>query len=336
MIRRALLLLAAIAVTARADTGIYQRTEAFSDGPPKNWRYYHPNQGFGFFPTGSSGAGEAGGFFFPKTFTAYYADTVLNGTIGRGTPLSASGTIRLDEVSFNPSYGNTVYVAHFHKGNTDGTFVNILGMSLTGNGAGDILCAPIVQFSNGRAFLGNAIKLPIDSTPLDWSYTWNPTAGPFGLGTLTVTIGDATSAFALNRLSGSLDYTLDSFGLYQPAFVEPNSYSYFVFFIDRLNYTALVGPAPKISVNGPEKIRVASSSLTFKGTTNAVSTGNHMTAVRYRLIHDGKTHRYRTAAGTTRWSATITIPRGTSTIEFKAVSDNGRNTVRRRTITRTP
>jgi hypothetical protein len=58
--------------------------------------------------------------------------------------------------------------------------------------------------------------------------------------------------------------------------------------------------------------------------------------VRYRLIHDGKMHRYRTAAGTTRWSATITIPRGTSTIEFKAVSDNGRNTVRRRTITRTP
>jgi hypothetical protein len=336
MIRRALLVLVTVAATASAGTGIYQRTEAFPDGPPGNWRYYHPNQGFGFFPTDATGAGEAGGFFFPKTFTAYYADTVLNGAFSRGTPLSANGTIRLDEVSFMPSYGNSVYVAHFHKGNTNGTFVNILGISLTGNEGGAILCAPVVQFSNGRAFLGRAIKLPVNSTPLNWSYTWNPTGGKFQLGELTVTIGDATSTLVLNRLSGSLDYTLDSFGLYQPAFVEPDSSSYFVFFIDKLHYTARVGPAPKISIKGPKSIRTSTSSVTIRGTTDAVSAGNHVTAVRYRVIHDGKTGRYKTANGTANWNVTITVPRGKSTVEFKAISDSGRHTERSRTVNRTP
>jgi len=336
MIRRALLALAALAVMARADTGIYQRFQPFNDGPPRNWRYLHPNQGFGFFPTNASGAGEAGGFFFPKTFTAYYADTVLNGTFGRGTPLSASGTIRLDEVSFNPGYTTSVYVGHVRKGdtNTDGLFVNIVGMALTGTDGSAILVSPVVQFSDGSAFLGDSIKLPVNSVPATWSYQWSPGAGTFGLGTLTVTIDDQSSTLVLDRSSGGLDYTLNAFGLYQPAFTSPNSSSYFTFFIDKLHYTAFDGPAPKMTVKGPERVVTPSSPVAFTGTTDAVSLGNTVTLVRYRVTHNGRTGRYKAATGTTRWTAEVTVPRGTSTIEFQAVGDNGRRTDRHRTVVR--
>ncbi|MGH8048912.1 MAG: hypothetical protein ACREKL_16845 [Chthoniobacterales bacterium] len=335
-LRATLVLLACALATVHADpTDTYQRSQAFSDGPPKNWSTFHLNQGFGFFPTSSNGSGEAGGFFFPKPYTAYYADTALNGAFNRGTPLSASGTIRLDEVSFDPNYTNTVYLAHFRKGSTADMFVNILGISLTGNNSGAILCAPIVQFSNGRAFLGNSIKLSVDSTPSNWSYQWNPNGGGNQLGQLTVTVGTQTSTLTLNRLSGGIDYTLDSFGLYQPAFVAPNSNSYFTFFVDRLVYTAFVGAAPKIHVKGSKKITTSSASVAFTGTTDA-SLGNRVDAVRYRVTHNGKTKHYKNASGTSRWNATVSIPVGTSTVEFKAVGDNGRDATKQITVTRTP
>jgi hypothetical protein len=336
MIFRATLVFLSLALVAvHAATDTYQRSEAFSDGPPKNWRTFHLNQGFGFFPTGANGSGEAGGFFFPKTYTAYYADTALNGFFNRGTPLSAGGTIRLDELSFDPNYTNTVYIAHFRKGSTKEMFVNIVGISLTGNNQGAILCAPIVQFSNGRAFVGNAIKLPVDSISTAWSYEWDPTAGGNSLGQLKVTIGTQTSTLTLNRLSGGIDYTVDSFGLYQPAFKAPNSNSYFTFFIDKLGYTAFAGPAPKIKIKGPKNLTTSTSKVTVTGTTEA-SLGNRVDAVRYRVIHDGKIGNYKKADGISRWNATVTVPSGTSTIEFKAVGDNGRNDVKRRTVTRTP
>jgi hypothetical protein len=335
MIRRALLVLFACALPVLADTDTYQRSQAFSDGPPKNWRYFHLNQGFGFFPTNSSGAGAAGGFFFPKTYTAYYADTALNGVFRRGTPISASGRISLEELSFDPNFTNTSYIAHFRRGSTAKMFVNIVGISLTGNNQGAVLAAPIVQFSNGRAFLGNAIKLPVDGRTMDWSYKWSPTAGAQGLGQLEVTIDDQTSTLTLGRLSGGIDYTLDAFGLYQPAFVTPNSNTYLTYFIDKLDYTALPGPAPKIRVKGPKKITTSAANVSFAGTTDA-SLGNRVDVVRYRVIRNGNPGRYKKASGISRWNATVPVPVGASTIEFKAVGDNGRDAFTRRDVTRNP
>lgn len=334
MIRRVLLVLAAIAATAGADTATYLRSQAFGDGPPRSWRYYHPNQGFGFFPTNASGAGEAGGFFFPKGFTAYYADFFLNGALGRATPLSARGSIRLDEVSFDPGYSTSVYVGHFRKGSTDAMFVNIVGLALTGNDSSSILASPVVQFSNGRAFVGDSIKLPVNSAPASWSYQWTPGSGAFGFGTLTITIANQSSTLVLDNQSSGLDFALDAFGLYQPAFQSPNTASYFTFFIDNLKYSALQGPAPRISVKGPRKVVTSSSKVTFSGTTDAASVGNTIRTVRYRVVHNGRPGHYRTAKGTTRWTATFTVPPGGSTIEFQAIGDNGRRTDRSRTVVR--
>ena len=63
--------------------------------------------------------------------------------------------------------------------------------------------------------------------------------------------------------------------------------------------------------------------------------GNTVKTVRYRVIHDGGAGRYKAAKGTTRWTATITVAPGTSTIEFQAVgNNNGGCTDRRHTVVR--
>ena len=336
MIRRATFVLLAIAtMVAHAASDTYLRQQDFTGGPPRNWGYFHPNQGFGFFPTNANGDGVAGGFFFPKTYTSYYADKNLNGFFNRGTPLSASGTITLDELSFDPNYTNTVYIAHVRQGSTNGTFVNILGISLTGNNQGDILCAPIIQFSDGSAFLGSALKIPVNSIPMNWSYTWDPSGGAQSLGLLTVTMGDATTTLTMGRLSGGIDYTLDSFGLYQPAFVQPNSNSYVTLFIDDLSYTAFNGPAPKLRIKSPQRITASASSITISGTAK-VAIGNRIKAVRYRIVRNGKIGRYRNAAGNEKWTATVRVPVGTSRLDIRAVSDSGLATEAHRTVVRTP
>jgi hypothetical protein len=101
-----------------------------------------------------------------------------------------------------------------------------------------------------------------------------------------------------------------------------------------LNYTAFDGSAPKISVKGPNKVFTSASSVAFSGTTDAVSPANTVKTVRYRVIHDSGAGRYKAAKGTTRWTATITVAPGTSTIELQAVGDNGARTDRRRTVVR--
>jgi hypothetical protein len=333
-LRAIFLLLGCALAAAHAATDTYQRSESFETRPAA-WRYFNPNQGFGYFPSSTGGKGDAGGFFFPKTYTAYYADTSLNGVLHRDTPIRASGSITLDELSFDPNYTNSVYVAHIRKGSTKDMFVNILGIALTGDNAGNILCAPVVQFSNGDAFLGKAIQLPVDSASHVWSYTWDPSGGAQGLGLLTIEIDGLISTLTMGQASVGIDYTLDSFGLYQPAFVQPNSNSYFIFFIGDLSYTALTGPSPKIKIKGPSKITTSAYPLPLTGTTHT-TLGNRVTAVRYRVVHDGKVGKYKKATGIDNWSASVRVPTGTSRVEVTAVGDNGRTTTAHRTVTRTP
>jgi len=331
--RAILVLLGCVLAGAHAASDTYQRFEAFQT-PPKNWRYFNPNQGFGYFPTGGTD-GEAGGFFFPKTYTAYYADTSLNGTFHRGTPITAGGKIRLDEISFDPNYTNSVYIAHFRKGSTKSMFVNIIGMALTGTNQSTIDIAPIVQFSNGNAFVGRSIEVPVDSKVHDWSYTWTPTGGADGIGILDITIDTDTVSLTMGMSSAGLDYSIDSFGLYQPAFSAPNSNSYFVVFTKKLGYTAFVGSAPKIHVKGPKNIQASSSPVALAGTTHT-TIGNRVTAVRYRVIHNGKTSRYKAASGTDRWTANVHVSSGSSRIEITAYGDNGLKTTAVRNVTRNP
>lgn len=330
--RAILVLLGSVLATAHAAPDTYQRAEAFQS-PPKNWRYFNPNQGFGYFPTGDS-SGLAGGFFFPKTYTAYYADTSLKGAFHRSTPITATGRIRLDELSFDPNYTNSVYVAHFRMGSTNDMFVNILGMSLTGSNHGTVYCRPVVQFSNGNAYLGGTITLPVDSKTVGWSYVWTPDTGG-GLGQLVVTIDAITSTLTLPASSSGLDYALDSFGLYQPAFVQPNSNSFLLFFIHKLGYTAFVGGPPSLHVKGPKNLSATSSQVNLAGTTH-IGIGNRVTAVRYRVIRNKKAGRYKAATGIDNWSASVHVPTGSSSIEVTAVGDNGLTKTVRRNVSFNP
>ncbi len=332
--RAILALLGCALATAHAAVETYQRAQLF-ESPPKNWRYFNPNQGYGYYPSDNGTTGFAGGFFFPKTYTSYYADTALNGAFHRGTPLSASGKIHVDELSFAPNYTNTVYVGHFRKGSTRAMFVNILGMAITGNNDGTVSCAPIVQFSNGSAYVGTGITVPVNAKPLPWSYDWDPQGGVTGLGLLTLAVGDETTTLTVSVSSTDLDYALDSFGLYQPAFVQPNSNSYFLFFINKVAYTALLGPSPKIHVKGPKTIHTSISPINLAGTAHTV-VGNRVTSVRYRIVRNGKTGHYKAASGKDHWTARVRVPTGSSRIEITAFSDNGLSTTARRNVSRTP
>ncbi len=331
--RAILVLLGCALAAAHAASDTYQRFEAF-DSAPKNWRYFNPNQGYGYFPTSDS-SGEAGGFFFPKTYTSYYADTSLNGTFHRSTPIRADGFITLNELSFDPNYTNTAYVAHFRKGSTKDMFVNILGISLTGDNHGNVLCAPIVQFSNGDAFLGKAFSLQVNAKLRHWSYTWDPTGGAGQLGLLTITIGKYTSTLTLGVATQGLDYSLDSFGLYQPAFAQPNSNSFFTFFISQPGYTAFVGSGPTIKVKGPKNIVATASPVALAGTTH-IPIGNRVTIVRYRVVHAGKTRHSKKATGTSHWTAKVKVPAGSSRIEVTAYGDNGLTKTISRNVSRAP
>jgi hypothetical protein len=342
MIFRATLALLAFALPGSlalaAGAATYDRGENFSTRPD-NWTYFHPNQFYGYqAPTHEGGSGSAGGLFLPKTYFNYFADTHLNGTLTRGTTISASGRIHLQRISAVPPYTNTTYICHFSRG-TNG-YINTIGIALTGYNDSNVVATAILEFSNGSAFIGNSVGLPVaTSTPqTDWTYTWDPTGGTQGFGALTVTIGGAnggTSTINLTKTSAGLDFALNSFGLFQPPFVAPNSNTYLEFNISRIAYTALQGNAPKLKVKGPHKIQTSVAKVAIKGTTHT-SVGNRVTTVRYRVVKNGNAGSYHKAKGTTNWNAKVKVPTGGSRIEIEATGDNGLTTTVSRDVQRTP
>ncbi len=318
-----------------AAVATYQRSENFQTAP-KNWSHYHKNQFYGYESTGHTGGkGEAGGLFLPKPYYNYYADTYLNGSTTRSTPLSASGRLSLQRISSNPPYTNSTYICHFARGSNG--FINTLGISLTGSGE-NVLCRAILEFSEGTAYLGNSIVLPVvaGSPFLNWTYTWDPSGGTQGFGALIVQVGGPTgpkSTVNLTKISAGLDFSVNSFGLFQPPFVAPNSNSFLKFDIGHLLYTARVGHSPKLKISAPKKITTTSSRIILTGTANATK-GNRVTAVRYRVVKDGHPGAYHKAIGTSRWTADIRVPAGASRVEVLAAGDNGLSTLASRRVQR--
>lgn len=87
-------------------------------------------------------------------------------------------------------------------------------------------------------------------------------------------------------------------------------------------YTAFIGQSPVVRVRGSKNIRTGGSTVDLKGTAK-VAIGNRIKAVRYRIVRKGKARRYRNANGTTKWTASVRVPKGKSKIEVLARSDSG-------------
>ncbi|MDD5199192.1 MAG: hypothetical protein PHC88_05260 [Terrimicrobiaceae bacterium] len=339
MIVRIILVLFGFALAgAHAASATYQRNEDFASSP-KNWRHFHPNQFYGFELThNTGGTGAAGGLFQPKTYFNYYADAFLNGALRRDTPITASGRLVLDRLSVQPPYTNSTYICHFARG-TNG-FINTLGMALTGFNGSNVLCTAILEFSDGTAFIGNSIGLPVapGSRYLPWTYSWNPNGGTQGFGQLIVQVGGpsgGTSTINLTKSTAGLDFSLDAFGLFQPPFPAPNSTTFLKLDIGHLAYTALTGAPPVLHIHAPKQITTAVSPLVLTGTAH-VSLGNHIQAVSFRVVHGSKVGPYHTATGGANWSASVRLPGGPSRIDVLAVADSGLTTTGHRRVNRVP
>jgi hypothetical protein len=319
-----LVLLGCVLANAQADApATYQRRESF-DSNPANWRQAVRGQYYGYAITKlTGGVGAAGGYFVPTTAFNFYGDLYLSGAFGRSNSFSASGKLALPRTSGTPPYVATAYLAHFSK--NGGKFVQVVGIALTGSTPTSVIATPIIQFSNGAAYEGDAITVNTttkDSGPLTWSYTWTPGGGVDGAGRLTISIGNATALLDLPSSSGGSNFSLDAFGLFQPPFSAPDSNTFLELYAGDVTYTAFPGKAPKLTVSAPKTITTSANPITITGTAKT-HLGNKVASVRYRVIHNGKAGRLRSAKGTTSWTANVRLPGGVSTIEFIARSDSG-------------
>ncbi len=331
-IRCLLPLLGLLVIADSIPAQTYTRSEAFSE-PPKNWLPSRANPLFGFVtpsPIGPNGA--AGGIFQPTTFFNYYGDLFLNGTLGRDQTLTASGEVLINNTSGTPPYVTTVYVGHFAQ--SASPFVQVLGFAISGAEGNSVTVCAIIQFADGAAFVGKPISVSVNpNRVLNWSYDWNPTGGPKGVGQLSVRVGTRRAFVNLDKTSDGSDFALDSFGLFQPAFTLPDSRSFLEFFVDDLSYTAFVGRPPTLRIRGPKVLQTNDRSITIRGTSK-VARGNEITRVRYQLVRDGRTSRFRTAKGTRQWKFTANVPRGASSVKITARSDDGATTTKRQKIRR--
>ncbi len=331
-IRFLFFLFALLAVVEVAPAQTYTRSEAFSESP-RNWLPSRPGQLFGYDNRNFFGSrGSAGGLLQPTKFFNYYGDLFLNGHLSRITPLAASGEIIINRTSGTPPYDTTAYVAHFAQ--SASPFVQVLGMALSGAENDALTVCAVIQFADGNAFVGKPVLVPVSPNRiLNWSYNWNPTGGAEGAGQLRVVLGSATAVVDLDRRADGSDFALDSFGLFQPPFQQPDSRSFLQLFVDSVSYTANVGRAPSLRIRGPRTLRTSNSNLTIRG-SSSVARGNRVVRVRYQLTRNDWTTRFRTADGTTRWKFRTSVPRGTSRVKVLARSDDGTSTTKARRIRR--
>jgi hypothetical protein len=331
-LRHLLPLIGLLALADFASAQTYTRSEKFAESP-SNWRPSRTGQLFGYDNRNFfGGRGCAGGLLQPTTFFNFYGDLFLNGALGRSTPLSASGQILISRTSGTPPYATTAYIAHFAQ--SANPFVQVLGLALSGAENDSLTACAIIQFADGNAFVGKPVRVRVNPDRiLNWSYEWDPTGGPKGAGQLRVSVGSAKTVLALDDRADGSDFALDSFGLFQPSFQQPDSRSFLELFIDDVSYTARVGRAPSLRIRGPRTLRTNDATLTIRGTTK-VDLGSRVTRVRYQLIRNGRPTRFRTADGTAQWTLQTQIPRGTSRVKVLARSDDGTATTKTRRIRR--
>lgn len=334
MIFRAFAFLAIVFIFAATGAGAatYQRSQDFGE-TPSNWKQSPSGVSYGFRKTTLfEGAGGAGGLVRPTKFLNYYGDTFLSGSFSRRQALAASGEIVLQNISGNPAYVSTTYLAHFAQ--TAGPFVQVIGLGLSGTGKGNLVLCAIIQFADGKAVVGDPVGVPVGSERvLSWSYDWDPTGGPAGAGSLRVKVGDRVAVAVLDETTLGSDLSLDGFGIFQPPFNQPNSNSFLDLLISNVDYSANVGQAPRLRIQGPARQSVSQPVATIKGTAK-VAKGNRVVRVRYRVIQGSNVGRFRTADGTKRWEFQVSLRRGNSRVQVLARSDDGTSTRKQRTIRR--
>ena len=333
-LRAILVLLVFVMMDARAASATYSRSQNFATDPT-NWRQSQKNLFYGYTRTmATGGKGAAGGLFIPSTVFNYYADIYLGGSLDRSTPISASGVLDLSQTSGQPAYTTSSYVGHFRQSLTS-NFINFVGFAITGSTGNTVLATAVVEFSDGTAYAGSPVTLTIGQGLVNWSYEWSPTGGITGQGTLSAEFGGATSFLRIPASAAGSNFGLNAFGLFQPPYSAPDGNSFLQMFVGNPAYTALPGNPPRLRVHGPSKIVTHSDVIGLSGTAQ-VQRGYSITAVRYRLIRNGKFGATRWARGTTNWTAAIHVPMGSSKIQIIARTDSGLTNVAERRVVRLP
>lgn len=331
-LRVCLVLLSGWVVSSAGAQEVYQRGENFND-EPANWEVRPLQQFYGYQRTTvTGGTAAAGGFLLPKQSLNYYADVFLNGALQRNDAVSASGRLALRRTSGEPPYRDTAYIGHF--GRNDEPYLNSLGIALVGESATTLLASPVIQFADGNAYIGGSIRLTVSTADyVTWSYSWIPGGGTQGVGTLIVKIGDRSATLNLPKASEGSDFFLNSFGLYQPAFIAPNSNTFVELYIGKLAYTAFAGNTPTVRVKAPKRVTTSLATVTLRGTAS-VGKGNRIVTVRARVIRGGKAGSYRAAKGKTNWTVEVRVPPGASRVQIQVRTDSGRTRTVERRVTR--
>ncbi len=320
-IRAILLLLGLTLANAGADAGTYQRTQDFAVFP-MNWRQSNPRQYFGYQPGGvTGGRGAAGGLFLPHAHFNFYADVFLGGALPNIRPISAQGRLTLKRVSAQPPYVTSAYIGHF--GAPVGAYIDTVGIALTGTGEDFLTAAAIVEFSNGDAYRGRPINVPVGAGIMDWSYAWDPAGGRNGTGSLRVQVGGLVSGLELPEDAAGSSFAVNAFGLFQPPFVSPRSNSFLWAYVGNLAYTAGVGEPPTLRVSGRRNSIVRAPDIFFHGSASVKAQGYELRSVRYRTVHNGATSAFHPARGLERWSVGIHLRPGLTRVQFLATSSGG-------------
>lgn len=334
MIVRVLLALSAVLFgDVRAAESTYVRAQNF-ESLPDNWIQSSPAQFYGYERTRIVGlTGAAGGLFQPGAGFNNYADYYLGGAFSRGTFLYAEGRLALKRASAQPPYRTTTYVGYF--GRPVKSAIETVGFALIGHGEDKVYAAAVVQYSNGEAFSGNWVSLPVGKGDyLGWKYFWNPTGG-HGYGSLVVQIGSRNTSLYIPPSASAYDFSVNAFGLFQPSFVDANANSFLWAYVGALAYTAGVGEPPKLRVNRPRSFSVTATDISFHGTASLNIPGYRLKSVSYRTIYDGRTSARRPVRGLKKWNCRIRVKTGLTRIRFYATSDSGATrTIERRVSNR--
>jgi len=212
---------------------------------------------FGYSPTNNTGAspgGEIGGKLARAGDPAYFADRTIGGPYNRSASLSASGEFDVTTISVSPPFDNSIFVGHFDP---DAPALNLfaghIGFNLAEDSSSSLRFRAYISFSDGSFYLGNNLYISgFPNSDRTWSYTWNPTGGSLGLGSLSASIdgpGGGTSTLELGASTIGKDLSVDAFGVSTPGTTRPDGDRHAIVYFDNFSYSqAQAVPEPTIPV----------------------------------------------------------------------------------------
>jgi hypothetical protein len=256
------LAIAALYSLTPASSQAYTETQTFNSGSAAiaaGWTGTNTTingHNFGFSPTNNTGGtsgGEFGGKMARAGEFAYYADRTIGGTYDRSASLSASGELDITTISVSPPFDNSIFVGHF---NPDAPSLNLfaghVGFNLAEESSGSVRFRAYISFSDGSFYLGNTLFLSgFPNSDRTWSYTWDPTGGNLGLGSLTASIdgpGGGTSTLELGVATIGKELVVSAFGGSIPGTTRPDGDRHAMVYIDNTTYSQMQAvPEPTVS-----------------------------------------------------------------------------------------